>query len=98
MATRRRTGYYKLSQTRLDINAIRYTLKHDSGKYILTADAVYQSDGFDLVGYGKSICDIVENGRYNQNKFNSLFEGIKYTDEIFSMLERKFNIRIGEIV
>ncbi len=98
MAIRRRTGYYKLSSTREDINTIRYTLYHDKGKYMITAAAVYQNDGFDIVGYGKSVCDTILTGRYNQDKFHSIFDGIKYTDDIFSYLERKFGIRIGEVI
>ena len=98
MAIKRRTGYYKLSSPREDINTIRYCLYHDKGKYMLTASAVYQNDGFDIVGYGKSVCDTIEVGRYNQEKFHSIFDGIKYTDEIFSYLERKFDIRIGEVI
>lgn len=98
MSIKRRTGYYKLSSTREDINTIRYCLFHDKGKYMLTASAVYQNDGFDIVGYGKSVCDTILTGRYNEAKFHSIFDGIKYTDEIFSYLERKFDIRIGEVI
>jgi len=98
MAIRRRTGYYKLSLPSDDIDTIRYTLYHENGKYMLTAAAVYQNDGFDIVGYGKSVCDTILTGRYNENKFHSIFDGIKYTDDIFSHLERKFDIRIGEVI
>ncbi len=98
MAIRRRTGYYKLSSTREDINTIRYTLYHHKGKYMLTASAVYQNDGFDIVGYGKSVCDTILTGRYNEGKFHGIFDGIRHTDDIFSYLERKFGIRIGEVI
>jgi len=98
MSIKRRTGYFKLSQVSEDINIIRYSLHHSDGKYILTAAAVRQEDGWDIVGYGKAVRDTILAGRYNQEKFDGIFDGIKYTDDIFSFLERKFGIRIGEVI